>query len=272
MARGAAALVAVAVWIAPAGVPVAAAASTPHPSTPHATAQPAATPGAAGSTQPSAVGKRIESLLVARSAYRALAKHDPAAFAAIVEAVERSPQSGAGDEVVLAVARGYLSPIAFRSMAHATDTTAEDFARNLALEIRIAGKKEGDACFAVLGPDADAAVRITKVDLGTLDDFDLDRIAEAIEKTATQPNPVPTHDDVARAFDPIASGIGRRYGDDANLLERLDQPGIDKPKACKIAVDYISLTLSRQDSKAAGKVMRYLLSTFDAAGAGGKAR
>jgi hypothetical protein len=115
-------------------------------------------------------------------------------------------------------------------MAHATDTTAEDFARNVALEIRIVAPKQGDACFALIAPDPEGAVKVTQVDLGTLDDFDLDRIAEAIEKTATEPNPVPTHDQVARVVDPVLLSAKRRQGDGRDLARRLGEPGIDKNK------------------------------------------
>jgi hypothetical protein len=237
-------------------VPFAAAATTPVPALAEAVPSPA--PGSAQAPDARIV---LETRLRARSAYHALAKHDPAAFSALVDAVARSPQAGASEEIVLAVARGHLAPIAFRAMARSTDTIAEDFARNLALEIRAAAPVQGDACFALLAPDDDGAVRLTKVDLGTLDDFDLDKIAEAIEKSATDSNPVPAHEAVARTVDPLMKNFRSRHGENATILERLDQPGVDKAKACKVAVELISQVLFRRDSKNAGTVLRYLFLT-----------
>lgn len=205
-----------------------------------------------------AARQRIEHLLVARPVYQALKRYDPAALATVVEAVARSPHSGASEPIVLAIARTHLIPIAQRHVARATNRTADEFTRNLVAQLRVVAPQAGDACYALIAPYEDGAIRLAGIDLGTLDDTDLTSLADAIVTSGTTPVPTPDSDEMERRLHHIVSVLRYRFGDDTNLLNRLGEPEVDRAKACQITVSFYAAILRTAEPANVAPLFRYV--------------
>jgi hypothetical protein len=212
------------------------------PATPSAPATASAQAGAGAR-------ERIEALLAAHAAYRNLKAHDREAYAALLDAVVRSPHAGASDAVVLAVARTHLVPAALRHMARAENRTAEEFSRNMVAQLRVVAPKVGDACYALLAPDEEGAVRLASLNLGTLDDTDLATVGDAIVTSSTKPEPIASPEEMEKELRSLVAVLRLRYGDDVSLLSRLGEPGVDRARACEVTASLYVAVLRKAGSR-----------------------
>lgn len=168
--------------------------------------------------------------------YRVLWKHDPRTFGRLVREVDASKRAHESPQALLLVARSRVMPLVRGHVAHAEARTLVEYVGNLLIEIRKVAPQAGDACFALLAADDDAAMKLADVDLGTLDDFGLDRLADAVKQSLAAPVPLPPRDEVAGDLKRTMSSVELRFGPDTTLLERIDEPGVDKKRVCEVAV------------------------------------
>ena len=232
--------------------------------TPVATASPAArvraTPAPAPSVELTESRRRIGLALLKVRLYRVLWKYDPASFAKLIEALEYSPRAQESPENLMRIARSRVMPLVRRHVAHARGQTLDEYTGNLLIELRKAAAEGGDACFALLGANDEAALKLASVDLGTLDDFGLDRLADAVKTSLTEPVPAPKRSEIAANLRRAASSVELRFGPDATILERIDEPGVDRKRVCEIAVSLYGGVLGRiRDHGEAQALLRYLM-------------
>ena len=121
--------------------------------------------------------------------YRVLWKHDPTSFGRLVREVDASKRAEESPAALLLVARSRVMPLVRRHVAHAEARTLSEYVGNLLIEIRKVAPQAGEACFALLAADDDAAMKLADADLGTLDDFALDRLADAVKQISERPAP-----------------------------------------------------------------------------------
>jgi hypothetical protein len=210
-----------------------------------------------------ALRQGIDRILQARPGYPALAKHDPETYAAVVDAVARSPYASAAEGVILAVARSHLATAAPRYLAKGKNQSAELYSRNMVAQLRVSGPQVGDACYALLAPDDQAAARLATIDLGTLDDSDLEYLGEAITTSATDPQALPDPEGLAKRLRSITAVVRQRLGGDVDLVTRLGEPGIDHAKACQ-ATNAVLVAILRKTGSVepalVGPMFRYVYS------------
>jgi len=192
--------------------------------------------------------------------YRVLWKHDPTSFGRLVREVDASKRAEESPAALLLVARSRVMPLVRRHVAHAEARTLSEYVGNLLIEIRKVAPQAGEACFALLAADDDAAMKLADADLGTLDDFALDRLADAVKQSLAAPVPLPPQEQVAGDLRRTLASVELRFGPDATILDRMDQPGVDRKRVCEVAVAVYGGALARvRNPSDAVAVLRWLI-------------
>ncbi len=218
---------------------------------------PAKTFSAAGLTASQA--ETADALLKVRL-YRVLWKYDPESFGRLVREVDASARAHENPQALLLVARSRVMPLVRRHVAHAETSTLVEYVGNLLIEIRKVAPQGGEACYALLAADDDAAMKLAGVDLGTLDDFALDRLATAVKQSLGAPVPVPPRERIGGDLNRTLSSVELRFGPDATILDRMDEPGVDKKRVCEVAVAVYGGALGRvRNSGDATALLRWLI-------------
>lgn len=247
-----------AAFVPPAGHVPAAPRGPRAAATPAPRARPAAKSFSAEGLTESQV-RTAEALLQVRL-HRVLWKHDPEVFGRLVRDVDASKRAHESPQALLLVARSRVMPLVRRHVAHAETGTLLEYVGNLLIEIRKVAPQGGEACYALLAADDDAALKLADVDLGTLDEFALDRLATAVKQSLASPVPVPPQEDIRGDMNRTLSSVRLRYGPDATILDRMDEPGVDKKRVCEVAVAVYGGALARvRNSADAVAVLRWLL-------------
>ncbi|MFM7142206.1 MAG: hypothetical protein ACKO2K_09885 [Alphaproteobacteria bacterium] len=222
-------------------------AARPTPAGPAATPAPRARPPAEAFSADDLTPSQRETALALLKVrlYRVLWKHEPRTFGRLVREVDASKRAHESPQAMLLVARSRVMPLVRRHVAHAEARTLLEYVGNLLIEIRKVAPQAGDACYALLAADDDAALRLADVDLGTLDDFGLDRLADAVKQSLAAPVPLPPLEDVAADLHRTMSSVELRFGPDATILARIDQPRVDRKRVCEVAVAVYGGALGR---------------------------
>ncbi len=225
------------------------------PATPSTPASDTPRPGAAKRARRATLRETLLEL----PAYRALKRHTPARFKQLLDAIQPSLRGNESEDEVLALARTQLGPIVRLDLARAPDAPVVMATKLTVTQVLLLAEGGDPACFAFLAADPPAARAAARSIHDDLRSSEQEQLARVITGAATHPEPIPARDAVAPRLDLILGYVRARFGNDATILERLSDPGVDKLQACRVMVALYQRALVLHQADAA-RVLRFLYS------------
>ena len=144
------------------------------------------------------------------------------------------------------VVRPYVTRVAQKYLAHASDDALTDSMSVVLLEIHQMAAKNADACYDYLRPRAGVAPVVLSryVDAQTLR-RDLDSTTAVIVTAIADPQPVPAPADITAGRIAVAAQLRAKYtADDLAALSNLNAPTVDHAEYCKMTAAVLEETLA----------------------------
>lgn len=210
--------------------------------------------------------RSVENKLLAEGPYRVLKRHEPSSYHAVLEAYRRMHAGRDSRAAYLHVANQQLSDAATRRFPTASPDSVLALMRATLPVVKSLQAKSADACFAFWFPEAPGIVDVEP--LISADDQRrlLELQAEVIRTSAEQPTAAPSTADVDAPLSKIIDAMYRRYGTDIQMLSHVEDPGIDRAKACDMTTSLYE-SIMALPPEVSGKLMRGLVGR--SAGSGG---
>ncbi len=201
--------------------------------------------------------KEIEKSLLEIPVYRTIKKYDPETYDKIVETMRKSIKKGDSRTKLITRARTHIAKLLERYIPYASDDTIIEFTKLLIDQMNHLGNTSGDLCYAFLFPQESNPIDISLYLSKELKQKELIILEKVIETTATNPQIVPSENQVLPEFEKIYPPLSKKFGNDVSLLENLESPDIDKAKVCRLLSAFYEEIL-KLPRKAGVNVLRYV--------------
>lgn len=201
--------------------------------------------------------KNIENELLKTSIYQAVKTHDPETYKQILTEFQNAARGRASRSELAGRTRDHLARAVQRHLPHASDDSLIDFTTVLIDEMNQLGSVSGELCYALLFSQDSGGVDFSRHLTQATQQAEMNAMARIIDTAATNPQAIPSEEEVANDLKAVMSRLVRRHGNDVAMLANAQSAAVDKAKTCTISVALYSevLTLSRQHS---AKLLRFM--------------
>ncbi len=205
---------------------------------------------------------KLEQAVAEHPAFTSLKKHDPTAFASLVNPLKRAVREGKSHQQVAELALPAISALVATRVSQSSDAAALQMMSALANLVTQVQQKDLKACYDMLHPTATSQAAWTKhVQPEQLTAL-YAAMGEVIRTSTVDPQPIPYENDVKASLEPVVAELIRLYGKDVLML--LGPPGAstataDKERLCQMEAAFIRLA-TRLPPTQAGRLVRYLRS------------
>jgi hypothetical protein len=201
--------------------------------------------------------RKLESALLEVPLYQTLKTYDPQAFSQLVLQIQQSILAGDSKAELINRARARLSSVVERYLPYAADNVVLDFTKVIIQEMQYLQQINSELCYALLFPDRIPGMDVTQYFSEELRLADLAVMSRVIETAARNPQFIPTEAQIAHSWDLALDRLMQRYGADAAILAKLDDPHVDKGKVCTISAALYQEVL-KLPQKESAKLLRFL--------------
>lgn len=201
--------------------------------------------------------RKLESALLEVPLYQTLKTYDPQAFSQLVLQIQQSVRAGDSKAELISRARARLSGVVERHLPYAADDVVVDFTKVIIQEMQYLQQINPELCYAFLFSDRIPGMDVAQYLTEELRHADLAVMSRVIETAARNPQSIPIESQIARSRDLALDRLMQRYGADAAILAKLDDPHVDKSKVCTISAALYQEVL-KLPKKESAKLLRFL--------------
>jgi hypothetical protein len=200
----------------------------------------------------------VETDLLAEAPYRVLKRHEPASFQKVLAGYRRMRAGTSTRAEYVKLANQEVGEVATRRFATASEASVLALMRATLPVVKALERKSPEACFAFWFPEArgipDLEQFIAAEDQRRL----LELQAEVIRSSAEEPSPPPAAAEVDGPLSEVINGMYRRYGNDVRMLSQVDDPALDRAKACAMTTSLYE-SIMALPPQTSGRLMRGLV-------------
>lgn len=202
------------------------------------------------------LSEQVERTLQQIPAYEEIKKADPDLYQKIVAIFVEAERKGEPQAVAAVRARAVIEEIIKKYLPRASDDAVVDYARVMVRELE---SLKGEECYALLFPQ-----RRGQVDLGEFLDpktqeDDLRALAAVIRSATQNPQAPPDEKELKPIQAAFFKELSARRGEELSILRHMDDPKVDKEKACRLIVD-VYKEIVGMEKREASLLLRQMLS------------
>jgi hypothetical protein len=208
---------------------------------------------------PVEAAKKIEAALLNEAPYVAIKKYDPDVYNSALATLHEEARNGVSPEMLFSGM--YARTIAFemKRLRTAPNEPLVSFDKTVTAELSALNEKDADVCFAWLFPTHGSGVRLENYLPKSLIDENHAALAKAIQASIENPQPVPALSDVSSDLKLVQSELAKNYGEKAGVLNRINDPNVDKQAVCYMLGTLKSYMEDLPEDRA-GPLLRYFYS------------
>lgn len=203
--------------------------------------------------------KRAEQALLQVPAYQAMKQYDPQTYTAIMDDLRRGLEGGKTQKDLIAQIKPRVEQLVQKRMPVASDQAVVDYMGVTVRELRELKRRDPALCFKFMFPQQYGVLNARDYMSKDIIDADFAGLAEVIRTSATAPQPVPAESEVSDDLKAVVTQLHQRHGDDATILQHLQDPHVDQAKGCEITAELYEGILALPQPRS-GKLLRYMLS------------
>jgi hypothetical protein len=209
--------------------------------------------------------RSVENALLAETPYRVLKQHEPASYRAVLEAYRRMNAGKDSRATFVRAANQQFNDASTRRFPSASPGSVLALMNATLPVVDSLRARSAEACFAFWFPEVpgipDVGQFISADDQRRL----LELQGEVIRSSAEQPTPVPTSAEVDAPLSKIIDEMYRRYGADVQMLSKVEDPDIDRAKACAMTTSLYE-SIMALPPEVSGTLLRGLIGRGDGSG------
>jgi hypothetical protein len=205
--------------------------------------------------------KRVEAELQGYASFRAVKKYDAKVYQAMLDDIRKVVMEGGSRDQALGAARIHMIALVKARLPTASNESVAAYMDIMMAELGVLEKKGGDSCYRFLFPQSGAPLDFSGQFSKKMQKDDLDALAEVIESSASDPQPLPDQEEVVAKLQVVYSRMVEEYGEEIGLLD--NAAGVtgeaDKRRICDMTGSLYDKILA-QPAHESGKILRFMMS------------
>jgi hypothetical protein len=176
----------------------------------------------------------VQKIFENNPSYKKIAQFDPTVADQMKAAVKDSAAKGESHDVAVGKARGVITGLVAKHVPRASDEAVVGYVSVFMTELDQLAAAGPEVCYGALFPNPASPVNIAKHLDQPTQEADLAALAEVVRTSSESPQQPASEKQLGTVMVQVIQRMGTQHGRDVELLDRLQDPTIDKKKACAL--------------------------------------
>lgn len=205
--------------------------------------------------------EKFEEELGENPLFSTLKIHEPAIYDRLMSEIRSGLQKGRSKAEIRQKMLPLLQPVYMGRLPYGSDSALRSFTGLLLEQMKALYAVDPALCYDYLyGQDRGAKLDMTKYFSEELQEREFSIMAEVIRSAAEETNRPPSERQIEKQFTSVFASIGKRYGNDAQILIDPEQGRANKAKRCELTYELYQ-TILQLPERESGALLRFMFAS-----------